>query len=391
MRRRAALAAVVTILATAFAACNGDDGPASARLLVQGVAEVSKAGEAARDVDGSRALKLGDRVRVRSGTAVVRLDGDRQLELREGTTVELAAGSRDSVRAELVDGPMLVTASGPPVTVTSSGGEILVTGVARVARTLTLNVATYRGSTEVTSAGRTMSVPVFRQVTVAAAGLLPARPGPVEYVATDPWDQRLLGEAVELGTQLVAKSRGFTSQSASGQNRTPAEFRRLLPGLGGEPAFDALFDPARPAGETLVGAAIVLESKRGGTFEERWRDVFGFRGDGADWGFVAVDHGVDRSAVLRLIDGAIGRAPTPVFAGGTSPTTVPPPPVTVPRGRTPTTTALPPRVTTTSTTLPLAPPVTVPGPLNTGAPVLDDTVNALLETLDSLLRGLSGG
>ena len=389
MRCRAALAAVVTILATALGACSGDDDTPSARLVVQGVAEVNEAGEPARDVDGSRALKVGDRVRVRTGTAVVRLGGDRQLELREGTTVELAAGPEESVRPELVEGPMLVTAAGQPVTVTSNGSNVLVTGAARVSRTLTLNVATYQGSTEVTSAGRTMSVPTFRQITVAAAGLLPARPGPVEYVDTDPWDQRLLGEAVELGTQLVAKSRGFTSQSESGQNRTAAEFRRLLPGLEGEPAFATLFDPALPAGETLVGAAIVLESRRG-TFEERWRDVFGFRGDGADWGFVAVDHGVDRSAVLRLIDGAIGRAPTPVFAGGTIPPTTRPAPVTVPRGRPTPTTAPPPPVTTT-TTVPLGPPPTTPRPLNTGAPVLDETVNSLLETLDSLLRGLSGG
>lgn len=388
MRRRAALAAVVTILVSAMSACNGGDDPPAARLTVQGVAEVNGAGQARRDVRGSRALKVGDRVRVRTGTAAVRLAGDRRLELREGSTLELAAAPDDSVRPDLVEGPMLVTASGQPVTVTSSDGEMLVTGAARISRTLSLNVATYRGSTEVTSGGRTMSVPAFRQVTVAAAGLLPARPAPVEYVGSDPWDQRLLGEAVELGSQLIAKSRGFTSQSASGQNRTVAEFRRLLPALESEPAFATLFDPARPAGETLVGAAIVLESRRG-SFEDRWRGVFGFRGDGADWGFVAADQGVDRTAVLRLIDGAIGRAPTPVFAGGTVPTTAPPPVVTVPRGRaTPTT--LPPGPVPT-TTIPLSPPPTTPGPLNTGSPVLDDTVNSLLETIDSLLKGLSNG
>jgi hypothetical protein len=32
-----------------------------------------------------------------------------------------------------------------------------------------------------------------------------------------------------------------------------------------------------------------------------------------------------------------------------------------------------------------------PGPLNTGIPILDATINALVETLSGLLRGLGGG
>lgn len=390
MRRSVALAAIVTMLATASAACSRSDDPAAARLSVQGVAEVNGPGQAPRQVDGDRSLKPGDRVRVRQGTAVIRLGGERQLELREGSTVDLAAGPQKSVRPELAAGPLLLTASGQPVTVTSAGGAILVTGAARVSRTSPLTVATYRGSTEVTSGGRTMSVPAFRQIVVPTGGLLPGRPSPLEYVAADAWDQRLLGEAVELGAQLVAKSRGFTSQSASGQNRTTAELRRILPGLTAEPAFEALFDPARPPGETLVGAAIVLEG-RNGTFRDRWTSVFGFRGDGADWGFVALDQGVDRSSLFRLIDGAIGRAPTPVFAGGTVPPTTRPP-APAPGRRPSPTTASPPAgpAPTSATTLPPVP-TSAPAPLNTGSPLLDDTVNSLLETLTGLLRGLGGG
>ena len=389
MRRSAALAAVLTILVTAVG-CSRDDDTSDARLSVQGIAEVNGRGERPSQVDDDRSLSVGDRVRVLAGTAVVRLGGERQLELREGTTIELAGEPQEPVRPELVDGPLLVvTATGHPLTVTSTGTEILVTGATRVSRASELLVATYSGSTEVTSAGRTMSVPAFRKITVPAVGPPAERPTPVEYDAADPWDQRLLGEAVDLGAQLVAKSRGFTAQSASGQNRAPADFRRLLPGLEAEPAFDTLFDPARAAGETLVGASVVLESRKG-AFADRWAAVFGFRGDGADWGFVALDQGVGRSAVLRLIDGAIGRAPTPVFAGGTvPPTTSRPTPTTAPRGRPSPAPTSPPPVSPATTLPPSAPPTTQPL-LNTGTPV-DETVNSLLDALNGLLRGLGGG
>ncbi|MDP8938382.1 MAG: hypothetical protein M3O23_11760 [Actinomycetota bacterium] len=392
MRRSAALAAVVTMLAVVTAGCSDDDERSSARLSVDGVAEVSRSGETGREVRGTRALRVGDRVRVRQGTAEVRLTGDERLELREGSFVELAAGATGSpVRPELTAGPMLVSTGGRPLTVTSAGAEMAITGTARISRTLSLVVAVYSGSTDVTSAGRTLTVRAYRQVNVPAAGLLPARPSPVEYVPSDPWDRRLLSEAVDLGAQLSAKSQGFSSQPGAADRRTPASFRRLLPALTGEAAFDTLLDPARPAGETLVGAAIVLESRQG-TFQDRWTSVFQFRGEGADWGFVAADHQVDRVAVLGAVDAAIKRAPTPVFAGGT----VPPPttratrPTTAARGRTTPTTTRPPR-TATPTTLPPAAPPPPDGALNTGLPIVDQTVDSVVDTLGGLLRGLGSG
>lgn len=392
MRRSAALAAVMTMLAVATAGCSGDDEPSSGRLSVDGVAEVSRSGETGREVRGTRALRVGDRVRVRQGTAEVRLSGDQRLELREGSFVELAAGAAGSpVRPELTAGPMLVSTGGRPLIVTSAGAEMAITGTARISSTLSLVVAAYSGSTDVTSAGRTLTVRAYRQVNVPAAGLLPARPSPVEYVPSDPWDRRLLSEAVDLGAQLSAKSQGFSSQPGAADGRAPASFRRLLPGLAGEAAFDTLLDPARPAGETLVGAAIVLESRQG-TFQDRWTSVFQFRGEGADWGFVAADHQVDRVAVLGAVDAAIKRAPTPVFAGGTVPpptarATPPTPPV---RGRTTPATAAPPPTAATTPPPPAAPPPPE-GALNTGLPIVDQTVNSVVETLGGLLRGLGSG
>lgn len=393
MRRSAILAAVVTtMVAAATAGCSGGGDPPAARLSVDGVAEVSRSGQTGQEVRGNRALRIGDRVRVREGTAEVRLTGGQRLELREGSSVELARGAAGSpVRPELTAGPMLVSATDRPLTVTSVGTEMAITGTTRISRTLSLLVATYAGSTDVSSAGRTLSVRAYRQVNVPAAGLLPARPSPVEYVPSDPWDRRLLSEAVDLGAQLSAKSQGFSSQPGAADGRSAASFRRLLPALTGEPTFDTLLDPARPAGETLVGAAIVLESRQG-TFRDRWTSVFQFRGEGADWGFVAADHQVDRAALLRAVDAAIKRAPTPVFAGGTVPRPVPrpAPPPTVAGGRRAPTTAPPPPTTTPPALPPTAPPAPG-GAVDTGLPIVDQTVDSLVDTLGGLLRGLGSG
>ena len=134
--------------------------------------------------------------------------------------------------------------------------------------------------------------------------------------------------------------------------------------------------------------------------------MFAFRDQGAPWGLVALDQGVSRVPVLATIEGAIGRGPT-LFAEGPgtgTPNSVAPPS----RGGSPATTSVaapattttvarprPGAPVTTTTTAPPAPttPTTVgpTGPLNTGSPLVDETVNSLVDTLTGLLRSLGGG
>jgi hypothetical protein len=146
----------------------------------------------------------------------------------------------------------------------------------------------------------------------------------------------------------------------------------LLPQLATEPAFDdAMVDPDRSPGETLVGAVIVVLSQHG-SFVDRWSSVFGFRDDGADWGLVAADQGVDRGPLLAELDGAITRATAPLAGGspplgpdaGPAPTLPLVPPPTSPPGRETSTTRRHTTTTrrpTTTTSLPI-PPVTIPNP-----------------------------
>lgn len=394
-RRRGAVVVAAVVVAAGLGACRHSSTPSAARLTVQGQAEVVRPGEDRHEVTGGRDLRVGDRVTVRQGTAQIRLAQGRTLELRQGSDVELSAGAGGGPpKPSLTAGEFLVTSADAPFSLTTTGADLTVTGAARVSRDVALVVATYQGSALLAAGASSLTVPALRQAAVQPAGAFPARVAPLVPSTSDPWDQRFLADAIELGNQLAARSQGFTAQLGPTEGRTAAYFRGLFPRLAAEPAFDAsLVNPSRPPGETVIGAAITLEGTHG-TFVDRWNAVFGFHEQGAPWGLVALDQGVDRVPLLAAVEAAIGRSPatfaqgsasggpTSLSPGSASPaTTVAPPPTstTAPRGRAnPTTTTTAPPATTTTTR----------GPLNTGSPLVDDAVNSLVDTLSGLLRSL---
>jgi hypothetical protein len=403
MRRPSwALAAAATgVLVLSITACSNSSPPAAGRLTVEGQAEIIRPGEDRLRVNGSRDLKAGDRVRIREGTGVIRLPEDRRLELRTGSDVELQpVDGPAKARPSLMGGDLLVVSDAQPFVVATSGAELAVHGDARISRGVALLVATYAGTAQLSAGGSTLNVPALRQASLPATGQFPTSVIPLEYSADDAWDQRYLSEAIELSSVLTGRSDGFAAQLRPTEGRSVAFFRDLFPRLAAEPAFTpSLINPIRSPGETLVGAAITLESTRG-AFAERWAAVFGFRDQGAPWGLVALDQGVDRAALIRVIDEAIGRRP-PEFAAGPAsgtPNSLPSPSsgtaTTRPRGTTTTVTTAPPRArpgATTTTTPPTGPTTTViTGPLNTGTPLVDNTVNALVDTLTGLLNSLGG-
>jgi hypothetical protein len=418
-----ALVIAVVLLSGAVISCRDRSAPSAGQLTVDGRAELVTAGGGVQAVGSgrTRTLRPGERVRVLEGTAMLSLGGGSQVELRRDASVQLAFRSdQEELRpaAQLIAGDVLIVASDGGVTVRAAETDLTVRGTARLSRGLAVLAGSYQGSIEIESAGKRMTVPALRQVTIPAAGLLPARPSPLTFSPSDPWDQRFLGEGIELGNQLVATSRGFTAQLAPGEGTTPGFYRLLLPELEREPAFtESLLTPPRPPGEVLVGAAIAVEGQRG-TFRERWADIFGFRDEGAPWGLVALDQGVSRSPLIARIEAAIGRAPSLAQAstgqGGTSGTggggtggggaggggtggggtggggtggggsvgTTQP-------GRPPI--SLPPEPTTPGpggTTVPTTPLERTRG-VDLGLPVVDDTLNSLVDALGGLLRALS--
>jgi hypothetical protein len=422
--RRWAVVFLLALVGFAGAGCSREPSRAAGRLQVEGGrAEVTEVDGGLATVTRSRTLRSGEQVKIIEGTGTLGLGGGRQLELRRGTVVRLAvqetsAGGTET-RGELVTGDVLVVAPESSATVVAGDGTVQVSGAARISRGLAVVTAVYTGAAGLESAGRTVSVPALRQVTLPAPGL-PSRATPLIFTAGDPWDQRYLGDAIDLSNQLVARSRGFSAQLAPGEAATPDFFRRILPDLASQPFDAALLDPPRPAGETLVGAAIALESTEG-QFANRWASVFSFHDDGAPWGLVALDQGVDRGPLLARVDAAISRVPglaTQAAPPPLAPPTTAPRPAssgsgavaapTVPSGGggtssgTPAgtasgggpgtatengddgTAASPPATNTTSPTLPHSD----RGPVDLGIPLVDDTVNGVVETLSGLLRAI---
>lgn len=317
---RVVLLAVAAMVAVAGACSDDGLNAGDARLDVGRNAEVlvARPGQNPSRVSGRRTLAPGSKVEVVSGSADLELAGGPKVELRRGSAVRIG------VRPTLVDGDLLVTSTGNrSLTVSAGGSEVRIVGAARLSRDLALSAASYRGRLWLRSAGRSLEVPALRQGDVASLGVVSDRPEPLDYDPTDAWDRRFLGQAIELGEELEAKSEGFTSSLRPDEGRTPGYFRLLLPALENEPSFGPpLLTAERPPGETLVGATITVAGERG-SFAARWRQVFAFRADGAPWGLVALDQKVnDAGGLVRSLDAAIGRA-TLAFAPP-DPTRTPP-------------------------------------------------------------------
>ena len=356
-------------------------GAGDARLAATGVVQVSRHGGAWRTARGG-VLHFGDRVRVVHGSARLTLAGQRVLELRDRSRVEVRPAPLLLAGDLLVVVPQgrLGIAADPVVATVSSGA-------ARLSRGLAFSAGVYAGSVSVESAGQSLAVPALRQADVPAVGLVPSRPVPLIYRDSDMWDRRFLGDWIDLGRDLESSSRGLTGELPAGDRPSTVFYRRLVPGLRSQPAFTpGLLGRGHDPGETVVGAAITVTGRRG-VFAQRWDGVFGFRDEGAAWGLVALDQLADRNALLAQIEaalGLVGRQPevnapanaTPVPTGlhtSTSPTTVP---------------------RRSSTTPATSPPATVRGPVpkpSTGALSVDQTVDPLVNTVNGLLCQSSSG
>jgi hypothetical protein len=399
-RIAAVVATTLFLIGIAVAAGrSGDDLAADeARLTTEGRVTVVRAGGDATDVSGTEILRRGDVVEAVDGTLVIELPDGSQLEGRSPITdgaraTRLRLGLQGP---QLLEGSLLVVAK-TPVTVEAAGTTMTIDppgdddAVARVDRSLAVVTDAFRGNVTVDSAGVKRVIPPLRSMEVSVFGRPPTRPRPLTWDEADPWDQRFLGDAIALSRRLDRLSQAYTQSLAPGEGVTAGFYQLVVPALSGEPGFTQdLITAQRPPGETLVGATITMLGN-GGTFRERWNEVFRFRDDGAAWGLVALDRGVEGEPVAAGIERALTATP---FEFAQSP--IAPPPITVlPSGptspdepvTTTTTTTSPPPPTSpaTSTTEPDAPLVENPVP-ETGVPLLD----TLLEPVEDLLGGLLG-
>jgi hypothetical protein len=320
--RRTLLTGVVVVTA-ALAACSNSRAPGQATLTATGTVRVAHAGGGTTSARGNETVRRGDTVRVQRGTAHLAFSDGRTIDLRKGSSVKIDQSPT------LVAGDALVQTGQKPFTVKAAGSTVaLDDGAAHLVRNLGIRAAVYRGSATVSSAGHDVTVPALREASVPTLGVVPAAPSPIRLDSTEQWDRRFLGDAIELSDQLDARSNGLSGQLPPGEGHTPGFFRIVLPPLDKESSFgESLLDPTRPPGETLVGAALVVDG-RTGTFTDRWSAVFSFRDQGASWGLVALDQKVkDVPGLSSTLDAALARAQTftlQAAAAAAAPPPVPP-------------------------------------------------------------------
>lgn len=376
------------------AACSDDEPKrGEARLDIDGRAEVERQ-------DGTDEV-LTDDDRLRTGDRIALVEGEAVLRLGDGTTLELRAGRGDADDTVVVMGPTPVLEAGDLLVVTDDELEIDVAdtsvtvtdGAARLSRGVGLTAGSYSAEVHLDSAGATRQIDPLRQLSVASLGQPPTGVTPLVVDPADPWDRRFLSDAIDAGSRLEALASGFTANLRRGTTLDVAFFTTVVPALVDQADVLAeLLDPDRPAGDTVVGAAIAQLGARG-TFAERWASVFAFRDSGAGWGLVARDQGVDGQAVVDAVRTAVDTAPlaTPTTRPvGTDPSAAPP---TGPGGGSggsdPGSV-----VTTTTSTLP-APVLPSPPPAEEGQglldPILDPLLSPVTNVLNSLIGGLLGG
>ena len=400
MKRATAVFVLVCAVLGVFGACTrGAIQSGEARLSVErGHAEVARAGEPDRFVTDKLTLRTGDRVKVLTGEARMRLPEGRELWLRDGSDVTVSA------RPRLNAGDVVALAGEHSLTVRAADATATVLdGAARVRRDLGMSAGTYEGSVRLTTASKTLEVPAYRQASVASIGLLPVRPTPLAFHESDAWDRRFLGVAMELTTDLQRRSEGLTAQLDRGEGRSPGFYRMLLPGLDERGFEPALIDGTRGPGETLVGAAIALRGERG-SLTERWRQIFSFRDDGAAWGLVALDQAVtDVPGVRRVLTEALGRLPASTDVAVAAPAEAAPVTIEAPRATTGSgSRAAGPGSVPSTVPAPMTPPATQPPPTNpppvTLPPVappssqgpVEGVLDPVVDTVDGLVGGLLG-
>lgn len=302
---------VVALLALAVTpACSrgGGDGDGF-RLEVDGRAEV--VGDDARELDGgAHDVIEGEIVRMLEGDAVLELPGDRSVLLRSARNDRDATVIEVGATPDVREGDAVVIAADDARFTIGDVDVRLFDGVARVQRGVSATVAVYEGSADVRSGGRALAggLPALRQLSVPATGVLPRDPVPLVYdeADTDPWDLRFIGSAIDLGERLDDTARGFNGQLGPNAKADAALLRQALPPIAEVESLDSLVTAERSPGESLIGAAIVVEA---GADRTRWDAVFDFREAGARWGLVALDQRVERDALFDRIDDAVTRSP----------------------------------------------------------------------------------
>jgi len=345
--------------------------PGTARLVPGDAAVTVHRGSPTAAADAP--LRPGDALTVDFGVAVVQTSAG-TISARPGTTIEF-----DGTSPRITRGDALV--EGQDLSVGAPAAQIVVDGIARVRQQLSLEVGVYEGEAAVKTQTASHTVPALRRAVIAGtAGSALGTTLPLSLDATDSWDRRLMGDALELDAALTSRSRGLTNQIAS----APAEVREWILATASSKWHEVSpLSDDEPVGELVVAAEI---AKAAHLKVDAVIDQMAQRAEGASWGVIAISHGVrTMPAPLAHIDdnlipavaAIVKTSAIPVISMNTTPTTVLP-----------------------TSTPPLAPPGRGSGP-SPVEPIIelpvvevpaaaDNPVQGLIQLVGSLLHGLLG-
>jgi hypothetical protein len=228
-------------------------------------------------------------------------DGWARVQLPGGRSMELAPESNlrvESASYEISDGSVLVRTDSP-TTLLSGGAQIETTpGIFRVDRNASIRLATYRG--EATVLGSAVDpVTTLREIVLQGGDVLTGIK-PLEVSENDPWDNEILGAAIDLGGDLEEFERGLTRQ---------------LPTKGGIDAvarvLERTFSPREiqstlmllgSAAKVVVASVVAKEAARTDGVTESLGELLtriaNLQRDGAKWIVVVAELGLARAALV---------------------------------------------------------------------------------------------
>lgn len=239
--------------------------------------------------------------------------GTAKLTRGEASTVEIRPFQ--STPAELlVSSPSEVGVSAGDVLVTSAAAVPIsvraqdvttssATGTYRVDRRLSLRVGVYDGSANVASSGGSIDIGPLREGILSAG--LPRTLEPLHFDTQDPWDRRLLVDVIDLDRELESQGRAYESGFGASVSSVRA-LGVLDPGTSF--GFVAKYLASKRSSDILLGTVLTLlvKAHRGGSRGRILDDVMSAREQGATWGLLARQNGVDAAEYRDDLARAIG-------------------------------------------------------------------------------------
>lgn len=246
----------------------------------------------------SQLLNAGDLVP--NGADVRALDGEATLDVRGGV-VSLQRGTTASLSTgvfEVRTGSILFEVDAS-YTVQYQAFAVRGQGSWRIDATSNPRLAVYEGAAtivgvETATGTRALVVPGLQQVELRDP-TLPEEPTPLQYFAFDPWDTRLMADAIEIDRQVEAQQRGL--ERTYGDALRSLDFYDDFVLVDGELAAAlgrlaprALGESYGPPADTLVGVVVtqVIIDRAARDAVTAIDTVARMRDDGAAWGLVLV-------------------------------------------------------------------------------------------------------